>query len=226
MAGLERGVRPMGLWSMSTTLSKCSSPSMARWGAGLSVGAVEVAGGDRVQGVVDQGGLAGAGDPGDAAEGADRDGRVDAPQVVAAGPEDAQLARRGRAGSVAPGWRCAGRRRDSARSATWGWRRSRRRCPGRRPRPPWTPAPGPRSTTWSAARMASSSCSTTMTVLPMSRRWVRVRSRRALSRWCRPMEGSSRMYMTPTRPAPIWLARRMRWASPPERVSALRSRVR
>jgi hypothetical protein len=31
------------------------------------------------------------------------------------------------------------------------------------------------------------------------------------------------MYITPTRPAPIWLARRMRWASPPERVSALRS---
>jgi hypothetical protein len=31
------------------------------------------------------------------------------------------------------------------------------------------------------------------------------------------------MYMTPTRPDPIWLARRMRWASPPESVSALRS---
>jgi hypothetical protein len=47
-------------------------------------------------------------------------------------------------------------------------------------------------------------------------------SRRSLSRWCRPMEGSSRMYITPTSPAPIWLARRMRWASPPDRVSALR----
>jgi hypothetical protein len=51
-------------------------------------------------------------------------------------------------------------------------------------------------------------------------------SSRSLSRWCRPMDGSSRMYMTPTSPAPIWLARRMRWASPPESVSALRSRVR
>ncbi len=47
-----------------------------------------------------------------------------------------------------------------------------------------------------------------------------------LSRWCRPMEGSSRMYMTPVRPEPTWLASRMRWASPPESDSALRSSVR
>ena len=38
--------------------------------------------------------------------------------------------------------------------------------------------------------------------------------------------GSSSTYMTPTRPAPIWLASRMRWASPPERVSAERDRLR
>ena len=25
--GLDRGVRPMGLWSMSTTLSRCCNPS-------------------------------------------------------------------------------------------------------------------------------------------------------------------------------------------------------
>ena len=36
--------------------------------------------------------------------------------------------------------------------------------------PPCTPAPGPTSTMKSAARMVSSSCSTTRTVLPMSRR--------------------------------------------------------
>jgi hypothetical protein len=35
--------------------------------------------------------------------------------------------------------------------------------------PPWMPAPGPMSSTWSAVRMASSSCSTTITVLPRSR---------------------------------------------------------
>jgi len=92
--------------------------------------------------------------------------------------------------------------------------------------PPCTPAPGPMSTMWSAVAIASSSCSTTITVLPRSRRWSRVWSRRWLSRWCSPMDGSSRMYMTPTRPEPIWLARRMRCASPPESVSALRSSVR
>ena len=48
-------------------------------------------------------------------------------------------------------------------------------------------------------------------------------SRRSLSRWCRPMEGSSSTYITPVRPEPICEARRMRCASPPERVSAERS---
>ena len=92
--------------------------------------------------------------------------------------------------------------------------------------PPRSPAPGPKSTTTSASRMVSSSCSTTMTVLPMSRRRLRVSNSRWLSRWCRPMEGSSRMYSTPTKPEPIWEARRMRWASPPDKVCAPRSRVR
>ena len=59
--------------------------------------------------------------------------------------------------------------------------------------PPWTPAPGPTSTIQSAARIISSSCSTTISVLPRSRRRSRVRIRRALSRWWRPMLGSSRM---------------------------------
>ena len=35
--------------------------------------------------------------------------------------------------------------------------------------PPRTPGPGPKSTMWSAARIVSSSCSTTITVLPWSR---------------------------------------------------------
>ena len=92
--------------------------------------------------------------------------------------------------------------------------------------PPWTPAPGPISTTKSATRMASSSCSTTITVLPKSLSLVSVAIRRSLSLWCKPMDGSSRMYITPTNPAPIWLASRMRCASPPDSESALRSRVR
>ncbi len=40
--------------------------------------------------------------------------------------------------------------------------------------PPCSPAPGPRSTMWSAARMMASSCSTMITVLPMSRRFFSV----------------------------------------------------
>ena len=81
--------------------------------------------------------------------------------------------------------------------------------------PPCSPAPGPMSTMWSAERIVSSSCSTTMTVLPRSRRRSSVSMRRRLSRWCRPMLGSSRMYSTPTSAEPICVARRMRCASPP-----------
>ena len=48
--------------------------------------------------------------------------------------------------------------------------------------PPRTPGPGPKSTMWSAARIVSSSCSTTTTVLPWSRSRASVSSRRSLSR--------------------------------------------
>ena len=92
--------------------------------------------------------------------------------------------------------------------------------------PPCTPAPGPMSIMWSALKIASSSCSTTITVLPRFRKWIKVLSKRSLSRWCNPIDGSSNTYITPTKPAPIWLARRMRCASPPERVSAERERER
>src|SRR6186713_3124837 len=82
----------------------------------------------------------------------------------------------------------------SIRSSTW---------PSATISPPWMPAPGPISSTWSALRMASSSCSTTITVLPRSRSRVSVSSSRWLSRWCRPIDGSSRMYITPTSPEPV-----------------------
>ena len=55
-------------------------------------------------------------------------------------------------------------------------------------------------------------------VLPRSRRFFKVASSLSLSRWCRPMEGSSRIYSTPIREEPIWVARRMRWLSPPDKV--------
>ena len=71
----------------------------------------------------------------------------------------------------------------------------------------------------SAAAIVSSSCSTTMIVLPRSRRRISVSISLVLSRWCRPMLGSSRMYSTPVRPEPICVASRMRCASPPARVA-------
>ena len=92
--------------------------------------------------------------------------------------------------------------------------------------PPRTPGPGPKSTIVSAASMVSSSCSTTMRVLPRSRSRSSEASNCALSRGCKPIEGSSRTYKTPTKPAPIWLANRMRCDSPPDKVGAVRSSER
>ena len=92
--------------------------------------------------------------------------------------------------------------------------------------PPCSPAPGPMSNTQSAERMVSWSCSTTSTVFPRSRIPLSVSSKRALSRWCRPIEGSSRIYRQPISWEPIWVARRMRCASPPDRVLAARPNVR
>jgi hypothetical protein len=43
-----------------------------------------------------------------------------------------------------------------------------------------------------------------------------------LSRWCRPIDGSSSTYSTPVRFEPICVARRMRCPSPPDSVAALR----
>ena len=58
-------------------------------------------------------------------------------------------------------------------------------------RPPCSPAPGPMSTAQSAALIVSSSCSTTIKVLPRSRSRTSVSISRRLSRWCSPMLGSS-----------------------------------
>ena len=92
--------------------------------------------------------------------------------------------------------------------------------------PPCSPAPGPMSMTQSAVRIVSSSCSTTSTVLPRSRSRVSVAISFALSRWWSPIDGSSRMYSTPISVVPIWVASRIRCASPPERLTLARSRVR
>ena len=50
--------------------------------------------------------------------------------------------------------------------------------------------------------------------------------RRSVSRGCRPMDGSSRMYIDPTSELPSAVTRFTRWLSPPERVFIARLRVR
>ena len=93
-----------------------------------------------------------------------------------------------------------GSRTDSfkeARSSRWrpvivSLARSSSTVPSKTTSPPAEPAPGPRSTTWSAIAIVSGLCSTTSTVLPLSRSG----SSRSFIRWmscgCRPIVGSSK----------------------------------
>ena len=74
--------------------------------------------------------------------------------------------------------------------------------------------------------MASSSCSTTMTVLSLSRNIFSVSNNLSLSLWCRPMDGSSNTYSTPDSPLPICDAKRIRCASPPDSVPDIRDNVK
>ena len=82
MAGLERGVRPIGDWSMLMILSTWSRPLMRRCAPGPLLGAVQAVGHRLEEHLVDERGLARAGDARDRAEHAQRDLHVDAAQVV------------------------------------------------------------------------------------------------------------------------------------------------
>ena len=68
--------------------------------------------------------------------------------------------------------------------------------------PPKDPAIGPISIISSAALIISSSCSITITVFPMSLRRFNILIKRSLSFECRPIEGSSNMYIEPTKLLP------------------------
>ena len=48
----------------------------------------------------------------------------------------------------------------------------------------------------------------------------------SLSLWCKPILGSARIYKTPVSALPICVASLMRWLSPPDKVDALRDKVR
>ena len=63
-----------------------------------------------------------------------------------------------------------------------------------------------------------------MTEFPRSRRLFSVRISLPLSLWCRPIDGSSRMYKTPARDEPICVASLILCASPPERVADFRAK--
>ena len=92
--------------------------------------------------------------------------------------------------------------------------------------PPCVPAPGPISIIWSAAYIVSSSCSTTINVFPKSLSFFKVASNLSLSLWCKPILGSSKIYNTPVNPEPIWVAKRILCASPPESVPAFLDNVK
>ncbi len=104
--------------------------------------------------------------------------------------------------------------------------RSSSTVPSKQTVPPALPAPGPRSTMWSAIAIVSGLCSTTSTVLPLSRS----RRSRPFMRWmswgCRPAVGSSKTYVVSVSEEPRWRIILTRWASPPDSVPAGRSSAR
>ena len=82
------------------------------------------------------------------------------------------------------------------------------------------------SITWSAAYIVSVSCSTTITEFPKSLSFFSVAINLSLSLWCKPILGSSSIYITPVNPEPIWVASLILWASPPDKVAALLDNVK
>src|SRR5450759_1055946 len=89
-------------------------------------------------------------------------------------------------------------------------------------RPPLSPPSGPRSMAQSAFLMTSRLCSMTMTVLPLLVSSWRTPTSFSTSAKCRPVVGSSRIYsVLPAVRLPSSAASLIRWASPPDRVTAL-----
>ena len=76
VAGLARGVRPIGLWSISMILSMCSEPVSRSKRTDRLPGAVELARQRAVQDLRDKRALAAAAHPGDRHERPERDPQV------------------------------------------------------------------------------------------------------------------------------------------------------
>ena len=128
------------------------------------------------------------------------------------GRRAAGTSNRPRAAQVLPGQRLA-RRRTAAAAAGPGTSRGRRarRRPARGRRDSRPCGSSPRR-----ARRRARCCRdcAACRASPSSRR---------LSRWCRPIDGSSSTYSTPVSCEPICVASRMRCPSPPESVAAPRA---
>ena len=92
--------------------------------------------------------------------------------------------------------------------------------------PPLAPGSGPISITWSAARIMTSSCSTTTTVLPASTSERMIATSLPMSLVWRPTLGSSMTKSVSTSDVPRQLVRLTRSTSPPESVLDGRSGVR
>ncbi|TWF76524.1 hypothetical protein FHX44_112414 [Pseudonocardia hierapolitana] len=104
--------------------------------------------------------------------------------------------------------------------------RSPSTVPSKTTSPPAEPAPAPTSTTWSAIAIASGLCSTTSTVLPLSRSCSSNSSMRWISCGCSPIVGSSKTYVTSVSAEPMWRIILTRCASPPDSVPDGRSSER
>ena len=144
-------------------------PADAVEAAGCVVRAVEMTRERAVERVVHERRFARAGDARHDREDAERDAQRHVLQVVLAAAGQHERLRAGRAallrrGDRAPPGEVVARQRARRRP------RSRAGVPCATICPPWMPAPGPMSSTKSAARIVSSSCSTTITQLPASRR--------------------------------------------------------
>ena len=119
------------------------------------------------QDLVHERGLARAGDAGHAAEHSERELDVDLLQVVLLGAQD--LDRSLSLAAAPPARGSAACRPGTGPVSDCETRFTFAGGPSATIWPPCSPAPGPRSTMWSAARIVPSSCSTTITVLPRSR---------------------------------------------------------
>ena len=74
--------------------------------------------------------------------------------------------------------------------------------------------------------MISSSCSTTITVFPKLRKSFSTFINRSVSFGCKPILGSSKMYIEPTKLLPREVAKLIRCDSPPESVAEVLFKVR